>query len=417
MYTGSLTTTRQGTASQYPAVIDLPVTSSSSFNGTFADSNSLKGTIDGTILNDAITFTAAITGNCAGSFAGTITTTDSNTFSLTGQGSDCKGPVVATAQMARLLGDGIFGGKECTDLSGRFFAGETASVTCALAGQPPETVTESGQGTVDLTENDCNVSYTVPGINVSRSGPINGDTLSLTGPFVIAQPDSGSTVVFTQNSVTISGQITGDSRVDLTGTGFAAGTIDGSSFTCSGNSTGQLNRNSHCDFSSEDGQPERCFGGVGKRCEGIDILGVQVVRFFKHEDSCTVDGQMSGGSILHDNCCYRTGNAGYNCVTLGQGNGECVDEWREAKFDVPCGRDWSSTFGPYPLGNSGDNTDIFTNLSLRAPPGARINNPEQNGQNVDMFCQDGRCISLCQSGVCKPSILPDVCGYSYCTCQ
>jgi len=160
-----------------------------------------------------------------------------------------------------------------------------------------------------------------------------------------------------------------------------------------------------CDFSTEpDIKIQRCFGGIGTQCEG----NAPGTPFTKDEDTCLVYGWMSVGSILHDRCCYETNNAGYWCPGPMQGDPNlCADEWAEAKFNTWCTRigaprQWQYTFGPYPSGNTGDDTS----QDLRAPVGARVN-PE-----YQYLCPSG-------SGRCKDAKgrpLWDICGF-YCECQ
>jgi hypothetical protein len=70
-----------------------------------------------------------------------------------------------------------------------------------------------------------------------------------------------------------------------------------------------------CDFSTQPGT-ERCFGGIGKQCEGISGFA----SFQTDEENCYVDGWMSISSILHDRCCVETNNTGYSCLEVNQGD-------------------------------------------------------------------------------------------------
>ena len=164
-------------------------------------------------------------------------------------------------------------------------------------------------------------------------------------------------------------------------------------------------RESACDFSSQPGEPERCFGGVGKRCDG-DAIGAP---FTVNEDTCYVDGFMSVGSILHDRCCLETNNIGYSCSGLNQGDPNlCMEEWEEAWYNTQCSilgypRQWEYRFGPYPVGNSGDDTS----QDLRAPQGTRVN---PNYQNI---CETAKC-RVDTGG--DPIIEFDGCG-NYCVCE
>jgi hypothetical protein len=157
-----------------------------------------------------------------------------------------------------------------------------------------------------------------------------------------------------------------------------------------------------CDFSTETGI-ERCFGGIGTQCEG----DVPKARFTRDEDTCRVNGWMSVGSILHDRCCVRTNNTGFHCANPIEGTTDCVDEWREAKDNVICkwkggSRQWQYTFGPYPAGNTGDDT----NTDFRAPVGAKVKIDQQG------FCPSGS--GRCRDAKGKP--LRDLCG-RYCECE
>lgn len=174
-----------------------------------------------------------------------------------------------------------------------------------------------------------------------------------------------------------------------------------------------------CDFSKQDGK-ERCFGGIGSQCGGIiqsQILSIGVIPFTKNEDTCTIEGRVSVGSIHHDRCCLATNNAGWSCPALNEGdNTRCKEEWQEAWDDTQCSlllggyRQWKYSFGPYPLGNKGD--VIFTNddsipNKIKAPTGTRINPIYQKN-----YCQSGKCTE--ENGITK--IEKDFCG-EYCTCQ
>ena len=163
-----------------------------------------------------------------------------------------------------------------------------------------------------------------------------------------------------------------------------------------------------CDFSIHPGI-ERCYEGVGSQCSGVSIpyTNVMLLTFIQDEKTCNVEGWASVGSILHDKCCLETKNAGYLCknnvnTTL------CKKEWDEAQNNYLCSktglapRQWEVTFGPYPLGNTGDNT--YTDLKV--PPGERVK-PEYS-----TMCQSGKC--SVQNGAVKNEY--DICG-DYCTCQ
>ncbi len=150
---------------------------------------------------------------------------------------------------------------------------------------------------------------------------------------------------------------------------------------------------------------ERCFGGIGVQCQGIPVFA----EFSNDPDNCLVTGWMSVGSILHDRCCVATNNAGYSCSGLNQGNRRlCRREWQEAWDNTQCTalgavRQWPHTWGPYPTGNTGDDT----NADLRALVGSRVN-PAYQG-----FCPSGKCQVNAKG---KTIIKWDQCG-RYCECQ
>lgn len=260
-----------------------------------------------------------------------------------------------------------------------------------------------------------------PDIHVSQSGTMltasEGDVNG--NPFTLDGTISGDIVAFTIHGIGITPGI-GPATTTYTGilngdtvSGNLSGSASWSYQDASGNSiietatwTGTFTVTiAKCDFSSEPSDPERCFGGIGTRCKG-DAPGAP---FRLHEDSCLVDGWMSVGSILHDRCCLLTNNAGYSCSGINQGDRRlCKQEWQEAWDNTQCTllgapRQWQRTFGPYPAGNTGDDT----NQDFRAPIGARVNPSYQH------FCPSGQC-QVNSKG--KTIIKRDQCG-RYCECQ
>jgi hypothetical protein len=147
-------------------------------------------------------------------------------------------------------------------------------------------------------------------------------------------------------------------------------------------SVGTIKVASKCNFSKQ--LPfERCFGGIGDHCEWTSAL--VLAPFIYDEKTCTVQGWMSIGSILHDRCCIETNNNGVECENP-DGRSTSPREWDEATWNTYCTanldiRQWPYTFGPYPIGNVGDNK----NQEFRAPKGARVN-PE-----YAYLCRTGRC--------------------------
>jgi hypothetical protein len=107
-------------------------------------------------------------------------------------------------------------------------------VTCCLGGDC-ESDSLSGSDSVTIEQDGCNVSYDryVPGYGTfTRTGTIDGNNIYFSGLFLL--PISGCTA--TQNVVDIYGTVDGD-QIDGTGTGIARGTCDGTSFSCTGEST------------------------------------------------------------------------------------------------------------------------------------------------------------------------------------
>ncbi|MDP3298129.1 MAG: LamG-like jellyroll fold domain-containing protein, partial [Thermodesulfovibrionia bacterium] len=162
---------------------------------------------------------------------------------------------------------------------------------------------------------------------------------------------------------------------------------------------------SKCDFStSPDINIQRCFGGVGNQCEGDAPF--DLAPFDPDWNTCEVAGWMSVGSILHDRCCIDTNNNGFGCNNNWL-PGQCYDEFMMAFCETASGRYWPHTFGPYPAGKGGDNTDVDTNTDLRAPSGVRVNWIHRD------LCQSG-CEVDAQG---KIVIGFDLCEGYYCVCQ
>ena len=159
-----------------------------------------------------------------------------------------------------------------------------------------------------------------------------------------------------------------------------------------------------CDFSK---QPdiEKCFGGIGVNCEGTPVT------WFKQNDkTCEVKGWMSIGSILHDQCCLSSGNTGVGCANP-DGSDKCQKAWDEAWANTRCSligspRQWKVTFGPYPVGNTGDFGDV-PKADLRAPSGTRVKPEYQE------LCTSGKC-KVNKKGITQHA--SDDCGI-YCICQ
>ncbi|MEE4377846.1 MAG: hypothetical protein V2J55_10100 [Candidatus Competibacteraceae bacterium] len=125
----------------------------------------------------------------------------------------------------------------CVDIAGFWDVIETATADCMVLGQS-EKLTQSAMGQVDIKQDGCNISYTVPEVDIPRVGTIDGNNISYTGPLVIPFLDN---VEFAENNVSINGMVNGN-RIELFGTGKASGTIDDLPFSCTGNSTSIFTR-------------------------------------------------------------------------------------------------------------------------------------------------------------------------------
>lgn len=127
----------------------------------------------------------------------------------------------------------------CANIAGIWNASETVTLTCCLGGDC-ETQPLSGTDTITIQQNGCNISYDIDlGVygTFTRTGTIDGNKIHLSGLFVILQPWCTAT----QNTIDINGTVNGD-QIDLQGSGIANGSCDGSSFSCTGDSTTRLTR-------------------------------------------------------------------------------------------------------------------------------------------------------------------------------
>jgi hypothetical protein len=85
---------------------------------------------------------------------------------------------------------------------------------------------------------------------------------------------------------------------------------------------------------------ERCFGGVGPKCEGTMGLGRTTNR------DGTVNLYVSVGSIMHDNCCLAFPEGKMCHGNNDDLSGKCIKEWDKAVWNSFDGRAWSQTFDP-----------------------------------------------------------------------
>lgn len=122
----------------------------------------------------------------------------------------------------------------CANINGTWTEEATVRLECVPEDES-DTYTESGRGSI--SQQGCNVSYTVAG--VQRRGTVVGRTVTLTGPAGIAQPG----VTLTVNTFTFTGTISADGRrIDATGVGQISGSYAGGSVSCRLNSTSVLRR-------------------------------------------------------------------------------------------------------------------------------------------------------------------------------
>lgn len=214
--------------------INLNIRVGSSLNGTFfRKSDGAVGIIYGDATDVSATFNGSINSDCSASFNGSLKLVGDNTLLLEMEGSDCDGQFESFGMLTKL---------PCTDIAGTYNVKETATITCTIGGET-ETISESGQATIFLEQNGCHVSFNVPGVTVIREGELIGNTLILSGPFVIPL---GNEVSLTKNqftaTVTLDDEHNDEYNFTFKGSGIAEGTVDGISFLCTGNSTGTLER-------------------------------------------------------------------------------------------------------------------------------------------------------------------------------
>lgn len=224
-------------------------------------SGSIKITRDSGVISDNMDFTFAEQPVNSGSFfrkgdgaVGLFThTTNNNIYSLSGSMKDNPSSVfTGTAEIANgelildLNGTDGYGPYtstgtltlvECINIEGSFFTVESVTYTITTQGQS-DTQSKIGKGTVFFDQTKCQVTYGVPGINVTRTGDINGNKLILTGPFVL--PDEQLTL--SENTFKAEVTIIDGNHFEYTGTGKAKGKVSGISFTITGTSSGKFDK-------------------------------------------------------------------------------------------------------------------------------------------------------------------------------
>ena len=131
----------------------------------------------------------------------------------------------------------------CVDASGSWNGTEAGSFTCTAAGET-ETFAFNESLYITINQTGCTASYEVPGSGViggvSRTLSLSGSSITASGEFLFALP--GYNVTFTRNQVNLSGSFGSINNASVSGTGQAAGTIEGIPFTCTGSSTANIYR-------------------------------------------------------------------------------------------------------------------------------------------------------------------------------
>jgi hypothetical protein len=128
----------------------------------------------------------------------------------------------------------------CADLAGTWNFSESGSITWTVGGQI-QTENISGSGLITIAQNGCNISWTEPTYNETRSGTVDANgNVQVSGRFVV--PLSGS-VTLTRNNYTAKGTLSADKlTIDLSGSGVAEGTYQGVNFSCTGTDKVKLTR-------------------------------------------------------------------------------------------------------------------------------------------------------------------------------
>jgi len=125
----------------------------------------------------------------------------------------------------------------CVSIDGDWSGRETGSIRCSGGGQS-ETFPVDESGTVTITQSDCNVSYTIPGTDFTRSGTVDRSNIHLNGPCAELDVESCSV---SSNVITANGTVQGNT-IHLTGSCTVSGVCDGIRVSCSGSTTATLTR-------------------------------------------------------------------------------------------------------------------------------------------------------------------------------
>lgn len=145
----------------------------------------------------------------------------------------CDGPLGSGAASATVT----VAAAACAQVAGTWAVTDTATVRCSGSfGSGSDTITETG--TISITQSGCNISFRSPA-NTLRTGTVSGNTIQFSGPLALSSPG----VTFTENQISFSGTVASDGRrIDLTGSGRAAGSIQGQPGSCTATSTERMTR-------------------------------------------------------------------------------------------------------------------------------------------------------------------------------
>jgi hypothetical protein len=229
-YSGEVQFTQD--SSVYNAKLIVSFASYNPTQGSFFNEN--DGTV-GTIISTSqwgnIQFTGQTGGYCPATYSGNLIPVDNNNLSIQINGQDCGGTYSAQGNLTKV---------SCIDLNETTYKGtESGEVTMTYQGQT-QTQTFNNSANVVFQQSGCSVSYSVPGTQgVARTGNIQGDSLFLSGDFVIGNP---SNTVFTKNLFTAKAAILDNYHFSFNGTGYASGTSAGEPFTITGQTNGVFKR-------------------------------------------------------------------------------------------------------------------------------------------------------------------------------
>lgn len=121
----------------------------------------------------------------------------------------------------------------CANVAGSWTEDGTLNYDCDSG----DSGSESASGRGVISQQACNIDYTVMGIR--RSGTVQGQSIRISGPAALAEPGASLHI----NTFTFVGTVSADARrIDATGSGMIAGTVDGVADTCRLTSTSVLRR-------------------------------------------------------------------------------------------------------------------------------------------------------------------------------